>query len=266
MIALQDPRRAEELFRGRTDTIVWSCLSGRMGTIYADRETAPSAAAACLGDFCLFGGEPNEALVRGCPAPEKEFQILVPDGGRWEALIEACWKEKLQRITRYAFKKEPDVWDLERLRQMTEQIPEGFELRKIDRELFGRARGEAWCRDWTAQFEDYGQYRRYGAGMAILKDGRLVSGASAYSAWPGGIEVEIDTHPGFRRRGLARGCAAALILECVKRGLYPSWDAHTPASAALARALGYRPEREYTAYELRLCAKDKEEGFTAPSY
>ena len=31
----------------------------------------------------------------------------------------------------------------------------------------------------------------------------------------------------MRNRGLASACGAALILECLERGLYPSWDAHT---------------------------------------
>ena len=41
------------------------------------------------------------------------------------------------------------------------------------------------------------------------------------------------------------------MLECLKRGLYPSWDAQNPASAALAKSLGYRFDREYPVYEVR---------------
>ena len=51
--------------------------------------------------------------------------------------------------------------------------------------------------------------------------------ASSYTVYRGGIEIEIDTHPDHRRRGLARACGAALMLECLKRGLY-SWDAQNP--------------------------------------
>ena len=50
----------------------------------------------------------------------------------------------------------------------------------------------------------------------------------------------------YKRQALA--CGAKLILECEKRGLYPSWDAHNPASAALAQKLGYHMEKEYPAY------------------
>lgn len=50
------------------------------------------------------------------------------------------------------------------------------------------------------------------------------------------------------RRGLATACAARLLLACLERGLYPSWDAANPASAALAEKLGYRPAGAYVTY------------------
>ena len=75
-----------------------------------------------------------------------------------------------------------------------------------------------------------------------------MSGAAAYCASRKEIDIQIDTLPEFRRKGLALACGAKLILECEKRGLYPSWDAHNPASAALAQKLGYHMEKEYPAY------------------
>ena len=46
------------------------------------------------------------------------------------------------------------------------------------------------------------------------------------------------------------GGGAALILECLERGLYPSWDAHTEISAALAEKLGYHVSHPYVVYEV----------------
>ena len=92
--------------------------------------------------------------------------------------------------------------------------------------------------------------RKYGLGAAILKDGELVSGASSYTSYRGGIEIQIDTREDYRRQGLAYICGAKLILECLERGWYPSWDAQNPGSAALAQKLGYHLDHEYTAYEV----------------
>ena len=53
-----------------------------------------------------------------------------------------------------------------------------------------------------------------------------------------------------KRKGLAYVCGSKLILECLERGLYPSWDAQNKWSVALAEKLGYHFSHEYTAYEV----------------
>lgn len=77
-----------------------------------------------------------------------------------------------------------------------------------------------------------------------------MSGASSYSRYHEGIEIEIDTREEYRRKGFAYICGAKLILECLKRNLYPSWDAHNKASVALAEKLGYHYDHTYTAIEI----------------
>ena len=120
----------------------------------------------------------------------------------------------------------------------------------IDEHIFGLCSSSAWSRDLVSQYENYEMYKRLGIGAVILKDGQPVSGASSYSTYIGGIEIEIDTKEDYRRKGLAYICGARLILECAKRGLYPSWDAHNMASVRLAEKLGYHFDREYTAFEV----------------
>ncbi len=153
-------------------------------------------------------------------------------------------------MTRYAFKKEPEVFDREFLQKAVDGLPKGYGLQMMDETLFRRCRETGWCRDWVAQYENYDLYQRYGLGAVIIKDGEPVSGASSYSGYRGGIEIEIDTREDHRRKGLAFVCGAKLILECLNRGWYPGWDAQNPWSAALARKLGYHLDYEYEAYEL----------------
>ncbi|MBW4622041.1 MAG: GNAT family N-acetyltransferase [Cyanosarcina radialis HA8281-LM2] len=59
-----------------------------------------------------------------------------------------------------------------------------------------------------------------------------------------------QTHDGFRRRGLARAVAAAMVLYCLDRGLEPCWDAANEPSSALARQLGFRSMGKYEALNL----------------
>ena len=82
----------------------------------------------------------------------------------------------------------------------------------------------------------------------MLRDGKVVAGASTAHCYRNGIEVEIDTDPAERRKGLATAVGAKLILSCLDDGLEPRWDAANLISVHLAEKLGYRFDREYAYY------------------
>ena len=164
-------------------------------------------------------------------------------------MIEEVLGNEAKKTVRYAIKKEPDVFDREKLRAFAETVPVGCELQMMDEELFRFCGETKWCKDWVSQYKNYTEYQKCGLGAVLLKDGEPVSGASSYCGYLGGIEIEIDTRSDYRRRGFACICGAKLILECLKRGLYPSWDAQNKQSVALAEKLGYHFDHEYTVYE-----------------
>jgi len=240
------------LFSGWQETMIWSCLQGVMGRLYTDSPDHPQAAMAILGDFCFFAGVPNmELAAYKADWCSQDFIIMTALSPEWFALIEDVYGKKAKKVSRFALKKEPDVFDRDRLGCFVETVKKEFTLRLIDRELFAYCREQGWSRDFVSLYADYDEYARIGLGVVALKDGVPVSGASSYSSYRDGIEIEIDTREDYRRQGLATACGAKLILECLDRGLYPSWDAQNRWSASLAEKLGYHFEREYTAYEIR---------------
>ena len=248
---LQNPKQAAPLFHGWAETILWSCLSGAMGAIHAPREESPASALAALGDFRFYAGEPDRELALFQPGPPRDgFFIAVPQNDAWRRLLADCWGDRASPATRYATKKEPGVFHRPSLEKAAASLPPDCRLARIDEELFARCGAIPWCRDWVSQYRDYPHFRQYGLGVAVLRDGEPVSGASSYSGWPGGIEIEIDTREDCRRQGLARAAGAALILACLDRGLYPSWDAQNPGSLALAQKLGYSFSHEYPVFEV----------------
>ena len=87
--------------------------------------------------------------------------------------------------------------------------------------------------------------------MGIVHQGRFVSGACSAAVGGGKFEIEIQTHQHFRRRGLARAVAAALILYGLEHGMEACWDAANEPSSALARQLGFHPTGKYEAYRLK---------------
>lgn len=243
---LTHPEEAAPLFAGWEETILWSCLSGVMGEILAGTPQAPVSAAAVLGDFRFFAGEPSRELALLPPAEGGSgFFIAAAREGGWLSLLDECWGGRACPTVRYATKKEPGVFDPAHLEAAAASLPHGYRLEKIGPELFRRCKALPWAADLVGQYRDYACYRRYGLGVVVTRAGEPVSGASSYSGWPGGIEIEIDTREDHRRRGLAYAAGAALILACLERGWYPSWDAHNPASLALAEKLGYHFSHEY---------------------
>ncbi len=241
--------KVDELFENWDESIIWSCLQGVMGEIHTN--DAGDGAVAVLGDFAFFAGKPSEELVGfeflgGTP----QFIIGVPQNDEWAALIEKYYGAKAKKVTRYAIKKEKDIFDAQKLEQAVLALPEGYELRMISEYEYSLCWENDFANDLVSQFKDYESYERLGLGVVALKDGELVAGASSYSRYNEGIEIEVDTREDHRRNGLAYACGAKLILECLKRGLYPSWDAQNKWSVALAEKLGYHFSHEYTAYEI----------------
>lgn len=243
--------KAASLFEGWQETMIWSCLQNVMGSLYGNDKDRPVSAMIRLGDFCFFAGEPDRELAGYRPEGSREdFRILVPQNEAWAEMIEKQYGGRAKKAVRYAIKKEPGVFDRKKLQEAVKGLPEGYVLKKMDKELFYRCGAIHWCRDWVAQYDTYEQYEKYGMGIVILKDGEPAAGASSYSGYPGGIEVEIDTREDCRRKGLGYVCGAGLILECLNRGWYPSWDAQNKWSVALAEKLGYHFSHEYTVYEI----------------
>lgn len=247
----REREKAAVLFNDWQESLIWSCLQGVMGTIYVDASETPTSAVAVLGDFCFLAGKPNkEILLQDLEEDRRDFMIMVPQNHSWEEVIEGCYQDKAKKVTRYALKKEPGIFNRDKLQAIVDGLPDEYTLVMMDEALFWRCREIAWCKDWGAQYHDYAEYQQYGLGAVIVKDGEPVSGASSYSGYLGGIEVEIDTREDYRRMGLASVCGAKLILECLERGWYPSWDAQNLWSVALAEKLGYHFSHAYTAYEI----------------
>lgn len=273
IIKIEDTKQVEALFQNTTDTVILSCLQKVMGEIYATENL--QSAVAILRDFSFFVGVPSEELlfcgVKLCSCDGDldsadfvqnqgkhgmDYLVMVPENEDWEKLIEDCYGEKAEKRIRYAIKKEGlQVFDVDNLQKVVSRLwddprYQGYELRMIDRELYEQIREIDWCREWVENYLSYELFENCALGAVILKEGEPVAGASSYSSYLQGIEITIRTKEEYQRQGLAYICAAKLILECMQRGLYPSWDAANTKSVALSEKLGYHFDKEYVAYRV----------------
>lgn len=242
---LTDTSKVKPLFEGWNETLIYSCLQKVMGKIFVTDPDSPVSAMAYVGCFAFYAGVPDKELVK---AKTKGFVIMTPQNKEWEACIEACFPAA-KKVTRYAIKKDTQ-FDLPFLGSLVKNLPEGYELKEIDNETYDLCLTDPVTRDFVSSFESKEKYLEIGRGMIVMKSGRIVSGASSYTRYIEGIEIEVDTVPEERRKGLALVACAALILRCLDEGLYPSWDAQNMDSVHLAEKLGYEFDHEYTAYEV----------------
>ena len=242
---LEDTSKVEALFEGWEETLIYSCLQKVMGKIFVTDTENPVSAMAFAGCFAFPAGEPDRELISNKP---DGFVIMVPQDERWAELIEECFSDA-RKVTRYAIRKDT-VFDREKLAETASKLPEGYELKKIDSDIYDLCVQDPVTADFVSAFGSKEKYLELGRGMVILKDGKFVSGASSYTRYKEGIEIEVDTIVPERRKGLASIVCSALILSCLDEGLYPSWDAHDMNSVQLARKFGYEFDHEYTAYEV----------------
>ncbi len=243
---LNDRAKAEQLFANHVDSLVTSCLQGMMDSrIYVTDLDDPKSAMAYLACFAFFAGEPDERLASFKP---KGVVGMVPSSEAWAKLIEECQPDA-DRVTRYAIQKNAK-FDRANLEKLVAALPAGYEIRRIDGELYDRCLDIDDFKDGVCHFGSKEQYLTMGRGFVALKDGEPVSMASSYTVYREGVEIEVDTLEGERRKGLASAVGAALILSCLDDGLYPSWDAANMNSVHLAEKLGYEFSHEYPCYWL----------------
>ena len=167
-----EQKEITNIFDSWNETIIWSCLQGVMGEIHTN--SAEDAAMAILGDFAFFAGKPSEELIRLKPESCKQaFIIMVPQNNEWAELIEKCYRDKAKKVTRYAMKKEPDIFDVVKLEQAVLSLPDAYVLKKLEEPEYHICRKNDWANDLVSQYKDYDKYKELGLGVVILRDGGL---------------------------------------------------------------------------------------------
>ena len=237
-----------DMFRHMDDTMILSCLQGYMGDAWVDNIKNPKVAQVIVGVFVFYAGDCSlkeaEELLYNLP----EYALIIVNTPEWKRKIETIYNNRAEKFKRYSFKKNPKYLDVNHIKSFLQRVPDGYELKRVNSYLAHSFSFQELSKDFTSQFQSIDDYLKKGIGYCILKDDKVICCASSYSVYDDGIEIEIDTHPLYRRKGLATIAASALILDCLNRGKYPSWDAANMESVKLAQKLGYVLEGAYDTY------------------
>jgi GNAT superfamily N-acetyltransferase len=127
-------------------------------------------------------------------------------------------------------------------------LPGGYEMRIIDRALLERCE---WRDDMVFYCSSLENFLRHDLGMCLMHGEEII--VEAYASALGSTYAEIGaiTHDPYRGQGLAPIAVACLIEALEASGYQGYWscDIDNPASARVARKLGFRIERLYEVWE-----------------
>ena len=236
------------MFNNIDCTIVLSYLQGHMGAAWVDNLENPTVAQITVGIFVFYAGDPNATNVEELLDNLPDFSLVIVDSDEWKNRIESFHRGKAEKHVRYRFEKNPMHLDKTHLLMIMSSLPQGYEIKKVDRNIVNSTAFQELSEDFVSQFDSIDDFIDRGVGYAVLYDGKVVSAATSFSIYDDGIEIEIATNSDYRRKGLASITAAAIIIDCLDNGKYASWDAANIESADLAKKLGYIFKETYEAY------------------
>lgn len=129
-----------------------------------------------------------------------------------------------------------------------EQLPAGCNLRSIDMQLLQRCE---WRDDMAFYCGSLENFLRYDFGQCLMHSEEII--VEAYASALGSIYAEIGaiTHDPYRGKGFAPIAVAYLIEALEQRGYHSYWscDVDNPASAQVARKLGFTVEKGYEVWD-----------------
>lgn len=210
-----------------------------MGKYWLNDAERPTYGVLSCGDFVICAGTcgmlANDMLEDALRCNKAKELILYGDAA-WLTLIDSRYQVSCEQ--RWAFV--PD--DQPKEDHLRKLMAEKSTLRyiAIEHEWISWCRERAWAHDFVSCYDGDECYAAEGMGVLAVADGVVVSGASSYVSYPGGIEIQVQTCDGYERHGYARMAATALILQAHSRGMIATWDAANAASAHIAQQLGYQ--------------------------
>ena len=250
-------RLLDFLFENMRETpLVLSYLQGYMGEGWVDNIDNPGCGQILLGDFSIVAGDYQAplaaSLIRNIPDQSNSpWFLIIPENENWGSLVEEEFPKRNYKLTRYALKNDT-VFFKEKLQEYVDGLSGEYQLKRIDEQLYQLCLQHPQLKDLCSHFLSARDYVKRGLGFCILHGARVVCGASSYSVYDKGIELEVDTDENYRRQGLASACVSQLILECLDKNIYPRWDAASEKSLAFAQKLGYEFSHTYTAYAIKM--------------
>lgn len=231
----------------RVDYSLDCVIEGQMGQAVADDAARPRAYRVSVGPFWYFAGEAEGPGGQALLAELPPYHLLMPSPPAWIEAAKRAWP--LVTTTRYSFSTER--LSEAHLNQLWQTSPWREHVAAADAALLARFAGRPDNCLEIGDFESPADFEARGLGFVALDGDRMMGAAYSSLVYSRGIEVSLYVDEPYRRRGVATAISARLLLECLRHGLRPNWDAANDESCRLAQKLGFEPAGQYEAYFYR---------------
>lgn len=192
--------------------------------------------------FAYLSGRPDAVLLDKItarfledPPPARRF-LLISDDPDVCAYLTANGLPAEQRIYYHADRIAADP-----------VLPEGFLLRRIDAGLLPRMSGHivpAWSWDTPERF------LANGFGYCVMHGETVAAAAFTAAVTAKYADIGVETAADYRRMGLAKAAAAAVMREIAAQGKMPVWAHHIANTGSMrtAESLGFVRDRLCTTF------------------
>ena len=141
---------------------------------------------------------------------------------------------------------------LEKLENLKKPLPEGYSLKKTDRETIERLPNilKVHIKPFFGTVDNFTEK---GIGFCVKHGGEPISMASSCLPYTDKLEVQIATvdSPEYRRKGFGTAACVALLEYCLRNKIEPHWNAFNERSVLMAEKLGYTDAEQYYVYKWR---------------
>jgi RimJ/RimL family protein N-acetyltransferase len=234
----------------RWNYIADAILERSMGQVLVNDVEDPQVVALVLPEYKIhfLGGDAEHPAARDYLASLSGLSLLFLGAPRWKELLEEIHLGKIVALKRYAFNS--NSLDIDHLSRLKAKLDQNFHIERINLKLAQQIAAEKneMTEEQFFGFDSPEDFMERGFGYCIMDGEKMVCIASTGAVASKGIEIQINTDKRYRGKGLASAAGAALIIECLEKGIDPNWEAATEISARLAEKLGYTPEGTYDTY------------------
>ena len=229
--------------------IIFPLLDKGKGVVWTNSTERPTVARLQISIINAVTGDSSipdaEEIIRMI---EPMQLVFGPDEG-WTMLIKEIWGERLGIQKRALLS--PESLDIDYLRELRDQLPEGYELERLNLEAIRRI-DKRKSMHILNFFGSSTNFYDEGIAYGISFENKIVSMASTFTPYTDMFEIQVDTFDTeHRRKGLATSVSAALIVHALENNLVPYWDAANEASISLALKLGYTNPNRWEVYYLK---------------